>query len=314
MHSIFTVDLLAALVAGGVLAGMPLLLAALGETISEQAGVLNIGLEGMMLLGAYAGFVAAEVSGSSWLGFLAAAATGLVLSSLVALLCVYMGQNQIVVGIGVLLSMEGLTSLLHAVQYGETYERLSKVHEVSLPLLDRLPVLGPSLFSQPAIVYLTLLLAVLVSVVLWRTRWGLYARAAGSRPAALDAAGVNVARVRTCAVLCTGLLAGLGGGYLSIVSAGVFVPFMTQGGGFIAIVIAMLGRGRPTWVVLGAFLFGISMSFSTALQLAGIGLPTDVVQMLPFIVVILALIVFARRAILPAALATPFVRGGQSQV
>jgi simple sugar transport system permease protein len=136
-------------------------------------------------------------------------------------------------------------------------------------------------------------------------------RAAGGKPAALDDAGVDVLRVRSAAVLVTGALAGLGGGYMSIVVAGVFVPFMTGGAGFIAIVIAMLGRGRPGWVAFGAFLFGIALSVATSLQLAGLTVPTDLVQMLPFVSVIAALIIFARRSYLPAALATPFVRGEQ---
>lgn len=309
MDSLLTADFAAALISGGVLAGMPLLLAALGETVSERAGILNIGLEGMMLLGAYAGFVVAHASHSSWLGLLAALLAGMLVSAVVAVLCVRLGQDQIVVGIAVLLSMEGLTSLLHAAQFGESYPRLSKVAEAPIPLLERIPVLGPSLFSQPLFVYLVGLLTLAVGFVLYRTSWGLRLRAAGWRPSALDAAGVDVLTVRTAAVLCTGAFAGLGGGYLSIVSAGIFVPFMTQGSGFIAIVIAMLGRGRPLWVVAGAFLFGIALSFSTALQLAGVAVPTDVVQMLPFVVVILALVLFARRAILPAALATPFERG-----
>jgi ABC-type uncharacterized transport system permease subunit len=120
-----------------------------------------------------------------------------------------------------------------------------------------------------------------------------------------------VLRVRTVAVLVTGALAGLGGGYMAIVVAGVFVPFMTGGMGFIAIVIAMLGRGRPLWVAVGAFLFGIALSAATSLQLAGVTVPTDVVQMLPFVTVILALVIFARRSYLPSALAIPYVRGGR---
>jgi general nucleoside transport system permease protein len=145
--------------------------------------------------------------------------------------------------------------------------------------------------------------------MLRRTSVGLSLRAAGEKPAALDAAGVNVDRTRTWATIAAGLGAGLGGGYLSIIAAGTFTPFMTQGQGFIAIVIAMLARGTAPWTIVGSLLFGMSLSVATALQLIGISISTDYVQMLPFIAVIVVLVLFARRSYLPSALALPYVRG-----
>lgn len=309
MGDLLTQHFLAALISGAILAGMPLLFGALGETISEQAGLLNIGLEGMMLFGAYAGFNAAYYGGSSWIGFLVAMGAGMLVASLMAIFCVYMGRDQIVVGIAILLAMEGLTSLLHQVQFGQSYPRLDAVPVVAIPGLSEIPVLGPSIFTQPLIFYIGIALIFVGAWVLYKTNLGLNLRAAGWKPVALDNAGVDVLKIRTVAVLTTGALAGLGGGYMAIVTAGIFVPFMTGGLGFIAIVIAMLGRGRPWIVLVGSLLFGVALSIATALQLVGINVSTDLVQMLPFITVIVALIVFARRAILPAALATPFVRG-----
>ena len=309
MGSILTADFMAAVISGAILAGMPILFAALGETISEQAGVLNIGLEGMMLFGAYAGFVVANWTGSSWVGFLAAIIAGMAVSLLMVVFCVRMGRDQIVVGIAILLTMEGLTSLLHQVQFGESYPRLGSVPTVAIPGLSKIPVLGPSIFSQPLIVYIGLALIFGAGWMLYRSNLGLNIRAAGWKPVALDNAGVDVLNIRTIAVLSTGALAGLGGGYMAIVTAGIFVPFMTGGFGFIAIVIAMLARGRPVWVLIGALLFGIALSIATALQLVGINVSTDLVQMLPFVTVIVALALFARHTMLPAALATPFVRG-----
>jgi simple sugar transport system permease protein len=309
MGSVLTADFFAALISGAILAGMPLLLAALGETISEQAGLLDIGLEGTMLLGAYAGFVVANWTGSSWVGFLAAIVAGMAVNVLMVVFCVRMGRDQIVVGIAILLSMEGLTSLLHAAQFGTSYPRLDGVPVVAIPGLSKIPVFGPSLFSQPLIVYIGFALIFVVAWMLYKTNLGLNIRAAGWRPVALDNAGVSVMKIRTIASLSTGALAGLGGGYMAIVTAGIFVPFMTGGLGFIAIVIAMLGRGRPIWVLIGSLLFGIALSIATALQLVGINISTDIVQMLPFVAVMLALALFARQAYLPAALGTPFVRG-----
>ena len=306
---LFSTEFAAALITGAILAGMPLLLAALGETISEQAGLLDIGLEGVMLLGAYMGFVVANSTGSFLAGFLAAIVGGMLVNVFMIVFCVYMGQDQIVVGIAILLTVEGLTSLLHQVQFGETYPRLGAVPTVPIPGLSKIPVLGPSIFSQPLVVYIGFALIFVVGWMLFKTNLGLNIRAAGWKPVALDNAGVDVLRIRTIASLMTGALAGLGGGYMAIVTAGIFVPFMTGGLGFIAIVIAMLGRGRPIWVFIGSLLFGIALSIATALQLVGINVPTDVVQMLPFIAVMVALALFARQSYLPAALAVPFVRG-----
>ncbi len=309
MDSLLTTDFFAAVISGAILAGMPLLFAALGETISEQAGVLNIGLEGMMLLGGYAGFVFANWTSSSWLGFLAAMIAGMAVSLLMVVFCVRMGRDQIVVGVAIYLAMEGLTSLMHQVQFGESYPRLDSVPNIPIPGLSKIPVIGPSIFNQPLIVYIGVALIFVAGWVLYKTNLGLNIRAAGWKPVALDNAGVDVLKIRTIAVLITGALAGLGGGYMAIVTAGIFVPFMTGGQGFIAIVIAMLARGRSGWVLTGSFLFGIALSIATALQLVGIEISTDVVNMLPFLVVLLALVLFGRQSYLPAALCLPFERG-----
>ena len=309
--NIFSKAVLTSLVAGGLLAGVPLMFTALGETISERAGVLNLGLEGMMLLGAYVGFIAAYYGHSEVLGFAAGMAGGAIGGVLMTVLCVWLGLDQIVVGIAVTLAGEGITSVLQGAQFGSSYPRLGAPATASIPVLDKIPVLGQSLFDQPVLVYLGFAFAGLLVWVFRFTNIGLNLRAAGEKPEALDAAGVSVIATRSWAALSTGAMAGLGGAYLSIVAAGVFTPFMTQGQGYMAIVVAMLARGRPLWVVFGSFLFGISLSIATALQLAGVNISTDVINMLPFIAIILALVVFARRSYLPPALAVPYLRGAR---
>jgi ABC-type uncharacterized transport system permease subunit len=311
MHELLKQAVLIALISGGLVAGMPLLLAALGETISERAGVLNIGLEGMMLFGAYAGFLGAHYGNLNWLGFVAGMAAGTFISLFMVVFCVRLGLDQIVVGIALTLAAEGVTSVLQGAQFGTTYPRLGAASTVTIPLLSRIPILGPSLFQQPLLLYLGLGLVALVHWIFRTTTIGLNLRAAGEKPDALDAAGVSVTATRSWAALCAGALSGLGGAYLSIVGAGIFIPFMTHGQGFIAIVIAMLARGRPLWVVVGSFLFGMSLSLTTALQLAGVNISTDFVNMLPFVAVMLALIIFARRSYLPPALALPYIRGAR---
>jgi simple sugar transport system permease protein len=201
--------------------------------------------------------------------------------------------------------------VLQRAQFGTTYPLLDAVAKVEIPLLAKIPVLGPSLFSQPLIVYLGVALVVLLHWVLRYSAVGLDLRAAGEKPQALDSAGVSVIRMRSAAVLVTGAMGGLGGAYMAIVGAGIFVPFMTHGAGFIAIVLAMLARGKAAWVLIGALLFGMSVSLSTALQLVGVDVPQDVVNMLPFVAVMMALVLFARRAYLPAALGVPYVRGSR---
>lgn len=309
MSELLSQPFLISLLFGAVTAGVPLLLAGLGEQISEKAGVLNIGIEGMMLLGAYCGFVAAYYSGSFALGFLAGGVGGMAAAAIVALLCVRLGLNQIVIGIAVTLGAEGLTALLHHFQFSRTYPRLDQAPVLSLPLLSDIPVIGPALFAHNPLVYLAIGLVVALAWSFRNTHIGLNLEAAGAKPAALDAAGISVVTTRSAAVLATGFLSGIGGAYLANVGAGLFVPFMTHGAGFIGIVLAMLARGKPVWVLLGAVLFGLSLAMTTALQVAGINIPTDIVQMLPFAVVMLVLVIFARHSVLPPALGLPYQRG-----
>ena len=309
MEHLLTQAFLSTLLFGAVTAGVPLLFAGLGEQISEKAGVLNIGIEGMMLFGAYTGFVAAYYTGSFWLGFLAGGIGGMAVAMFMVVLCIRLGLNQIVIGIALTLGAEGLTALLHYFQFSRTYPRLSAAPVLPIPGLSQIPVLGPALFSHNAVVYIGVLLVFALTWLFRRSHIGLNLEAAGSKPAALDAAGVSVLGTRSWAVLATGFLTGVGGAYLANVGAGLFVPFMTNGAGFIGIVLAMLARGRPVWVLAGAVLFGVSLALTTALQVAGVNIPTDVVQMLPFAMVMLVLVIFARHSVLPPALGLPYLRG-----
>ena len=311
MDGLLTQAFLTSLVLGAITAGVPLLLAGLGEQISEKAGVLNVGIEGMMLAGAYLGFLVAYSSGSIWLGFLGGAGGGLLVALLMALLCVRLGLNQIVIGIALTLGAEGMTALLHYFQFSQSYPRLEGAATLPIPLLSAIPVIGPALFDRHPVVYLAVALTFILAWLFRRTALGLDLQAAGDKPAALDAAGVDVIGIRTAAVLATGTLAGIGGAFLANIGAGLFIPFMTNGAGFIGIVLAMLARGRPVWVLLGALLFGACLSMTTALQVAGVDVPTDVIQMLPFAAVMAVLVLFGRRASLPAALGLPYVRGAR---
>ena len=309
--ALFTQSFIITLFLGAIAAGIPLLLAGLGEQLSEKAGVLNIGLEGMMLFGAYTGFLVAWASGNTALGFIAGAGGGMLVAAVMALLCVRLGLNQIVTGIALTLAAEGLTALFHFVQFSRTYPRLDGGAPLPIWPLSEIPFVGPVLFNNNAVFYLAIILVAVFAWIYRQTHLGVALQAAGDKPAALDAAGVDVVRTRSMAVLVTGALAGLGGAYMSIAVAGVFVPFMSHGNGFIAIVLAMLARGRPLWVLGGALLFGGSLSLTTALQVAGVDVPTDVIQMLPFAMVMVVLLMAGRKAALPQALGESFVRGAR---
>lgn len=307
--TLFTDTFLIALIAGIVAAGVPLLFAGLGEQLSEKAGVLNVGIEGMMLGGAYLGFYVAWATESVGLGILGGIMGGMLVSSMMVIFCVRMGLNQIVIGIALTLGAEGATALLHHVKFSRLYPRLPDVMTWRIPFLADIPIIGSALFDREPLVYLAIALVPILFYIYHRTHLGLALQAAGDKPAALDSAGQNVLAIRSYAVLGCGALVGLGGAFMSIVGAGVFVPFMTHGNGFMGIVLAMLARGHPLWVLFGAVLFGTCLSAATALQVAGVDIPTDVVQMLPFAAVMLVLLIAGRNAKLPAALGASYVRG-----
>jgi len=311
MDVLLTGTFLTAFVAGTITVAVPLLLAGLGEQISERAGVLNLGLEGMMLVGAFVGFAVTLATGSFALGFLAGGIGGIAIAAIMGVMCVMLHLNQIVIGIAITLAMQGATSLSHHVLFARDFPRLPRQPELALPLLADIPILGPSLFRQNAVVYFALALVFALGWMLRNSNIGLNLAAAGEKPAALDVAGVSVTATRMWAVISTGALAGLGGAYMAEVGAGLFIPFMTGGAGFMAIVLAMLARGRPLWVLIGALVVGISTSVTTALQVAGFQIPTDVVQMIPFATIIVVLALFGRKAGLPAALGLPYHRGAR---
>lgn len=309
MPPIFNEPFLAALLTGAIISALPLILAGLGEQMSERAGVMNIGLEGMMMAGALAGFAATLAGLGVWGGMLAGALVGAAVSVIMVLFCVRQGMNQIIVGIAITLGATGVTSLMHNAWYSRTYPRLDAAEKFALPGLSQIPVLGPGLFTHHPATWAGLFVALVFAFVYRQTFLGLNLASAGEKPDALDAAGIDVTRTRSVAVMVAGAMAGLGGAYMAVVGSGIFVPHMTGGAGYIAIVLAMLARDRPTWVVGGALLFGFCLSATTALQVGGIEVPTDFIQMLPFLAVMAVLVLFGRNARLPRALGQPYHRG-----
>lgn len=302
--------LLTAMLASTIISSVSLTLASLGEAIGESAGLLNLGIEGMMLMAGFAGFWAALESGNLWLGLLASVACGAAAGVLFGALVVLARADQVIVGLAITLAGGGLSGYLFREAYGSNQPLLqSDLGRPFMHLGGSIPVIGPAIIGQKWVVYLTWALVPAVWWLLRRTRLGLDIRAAGERPFAADVAGVDVARVRMLAAVINGAFAGLGGGALAIAELGFFRPGITVGTGFIAVAIAMVGRWDPVRIAVAALLFGLLRSAGTWMQITGVNIRPEFLQMLPYLGVILAIVVLARGTRLPAALGLSYRRG-----
>jgi ABC-type uncharacterized transport system permease subunit len=304
MDSHFVSQLLVAAVA----LAAPLLLAALGELVSETSGVINIELEGMMLCGAFAGVWAANDTGSVLVGFLAAAAGGLFLATAHGVLSLVFHANQVVSGIVLNIFALGLTSFLLATALGPTTSPVPTLSRVRVPLAADLPVIGKAFFNQNIVVYGAYLLVPVIWLVLNRSRMGLTLKAAGERPAAAESLGVRVVATRWIALAVCGLLAGLGGGLLSLAAIGFFTDNMTSGRGFIALAAVIFGRWRIFATAGAVLLFALADAFQIRLQAIGVvDIPPQFLVMLPYLVTLVALAVPVRRTRPPSALGVNYV-------
>lgn len=304
-------DATAELLAAALRIATPLLFAALGGILSERAGVFAVGLEGMMLTGAFAGVIATHALGHAGLGLIASSVGGALLAAVVAIATVRCAADQMVTGLAANILALGLTSFLlrGLVGRGEApIIRVTPLTPIPVPGLGDIPVLGPLLFRQPALTYVGLALVVAMLVALQRTRAGLTVRAVGENPTAAFASGANPVRVRFLAVIGAGALAGVGGAVLSLQQVGTFTDGMTNGRGYLALAAIIVGRWSPAGALVGCLLFGAADALQLRIQ--GLRLPFSsyVIQMLPYAVSLAVLAGLGRGARLPAALGTPFLR------
>ncbi|MBT8370543.1 MAG: ABC transporter permease [Deltaproteobacteria bacterium] len=310
MISLFEASLITAVIASTIRGTTPILLAALGEVNVERSGLLNLGIEGMMVAGAFSSFAVALKINSLLFGFLAAAVVGFTLGLVFGFLTITLRVNQIVVGLGITIFANSMSSFLHRVMFGNKFPILFAAGGTNeIPFLSQIPVIGQALFNQHWLVYLAFSMVPVFYVLMYKTRFGLRVRAVGETPWAADASGVNVYRIRYYTILLGGLTAGLGGAFLAIGDLAFFVSDMNMGRGYIAIVIVMLGKWNPIKVCLGGLLFGFALALTSALQVAGIKISPDFVLMMPYLVVIVALVLFARSTNLPSSLCIPYKRG-----
>ncbi len=308
---LITLSFLVGILASAVRWATPILFAAVGEVFTERSGILNLGLEGIMLMGALGGFVGAYNSGSLWVGLLVAMLVGMAMGLLMAFVSVTAKANQVVAGLGITILGGGLSTLLFRLFFGlRTRPPTIKTFETQpIPLLEDIPVLGEVLFNHNVMVYLVFILVGVAWVVLYRTRFGLALRAVGERPDAVDTRGLNVTALRYVSLMIGGALAGLGGAYLPLANLGIFWTQMTAGRGFIAVAVVVFSRWDPVRALWGALVFGGAASLQTALQTLEAPIDSELLLMLPYIATIIVLIGVSRRAEFPGAFAVPYSRG-----
>ncbi len=292
-----------------VTASTPLLLAALGELVVERSGVLNLGVEGMMIVGAVAGFAIAYATGSAVLGVLAAAIGGAALSLVFAVPVLLLATNQYATGLALTLFGLGLSGMIGEGFVGTPGIRLDPI---AIPALSELPFVGRLVFGQDVLVYFAFFMVAAVAWFLFRSRWGLVLRAVGDNHTSAHALGYSVVRVRFLAVMFGGAMAGLGGGYLSLVYTPQWVEGMTAGRGWIALALVVFASWLPLRALIGAYLFGSIMILQFHAQAAEIDVPAQFMSMLPYLATIVVLVIISRDATrirlnTPACLGRPFV-------
>jgi general nucleoside transport system permease protein len=297
------VNVLPDFLAATVRTATPLALAALGETVGESAGVINVGLEGIIITGAFAGLVGSITVGV-YTGFVASALAGMAVAALFALFAVVLRADQIITGTAVTLFGLGLTGTLYRRAFGATGAalRASTQHATGIPVLDKIPIIGTALFAQPAITYLVYLMVPALWWALYRTRLGLALRAVGENPEAARAAGIDPRRVQFGAVLFGGIMGGLAGGTLVLAQVGTFAEGMSAGRGFIAIAVVALGRWHPLGAAIGALLFGAASALQFLFQAMGWAAPYQLFLGLPYLLTLVALAALGRSHPAPAAL------------
>ncbi len=306
---LFTATVLVGIVSSGVRLATSYLYAAIGETVGQISGVLNLGVEGIMLVAAFAAYYVVYTTNDLLLGLGAAIVVGGVMGLMMAFISVTLKAEQGISGIGLYLFGLGLSDLLFRVTIG-TPKTVNGFPNLTVPVLSDLPILGPIFFNQNVLVYGAFALVPITWFVLNKTTLGLLIRSVGQNPEAADTLGISVARVRYTAVTVGGMFSGIAGASLSIALLNIFQQNLTSGQGFIAVALVYFGGWRPVRVMIGALLFSMVNALQLWIQILGIPLSPDLAVMLPYVLTIVALVFAARLTVTqPAALTKPFERG-----
>ncbi|MEJ2265285.1 MAG: ABC transporter permease [Anaerolineales bacterium] len=305
---LFAANVIIGILASGIRLATPYLYAAIGETFGQRSGILNLGVDGQMLLGAFAGFYVAFNTGNLWLGVLAAMIVGSIMGLAMAFISVTLKAEQGISGIGVYLFGLGMSDLLFQKTLG-TVETVKGFRPIHIPFLSDIPVIGEIFFSHNILVYIAFALVPISWFVLNKTTLGLKIRSVGENPHAADSLGVSVSRVRYLTVTFGGMMSGVAGASLSIALLNVFQQNLTNGLGFIAVALVYFGGWRPVGVLIGSLLFSMVNALQLWVQVLNIPIPSEYAVMMPYVLTILALVVAVQRVRPPAALTKPFERG-----
>ena len=288
----------------------PIIFATLGEILAERAGVLNLGIEGIMLMGAMTGFLVSISTGSLWFGVFMAALVGMALGLLMAFLSVHLGLSQHVSGLGITLFAAGLAMFIYRLHFGSPTvpPTVKPFQQVAIPWLSEIPIIGPGLFKQYTLTYMAWLLVPAISILLYKTNVGLKIRTVGENPIVADTVGVNVVLTRTLCLVAGGALMGVGGAFLTLAHQNMFLIDVIGGRGWVAIAMVIFGNWDPVKGTLGALIFGCLDGLQLRLQGLGIKLSFHVFLMIPYLLTIVALVSVSRKASVPAGLLKPYRR------
>lgn len=312
-EEIATIGFITTFLSAAVRMAVPLAFAAVGETMSQKAGILNIGLEANMLSGAFFGFAIAFWTNSLFLGFLGGMLGGVLFSMTHAFIAVYLRQNQSVTGTALNLFSVGLTSYLFHVMVNSAsgiYPQINTLGNLPIPVLCKIPMIGDAFFNKDIITYLLYVLVIVAAVFLKKTVWGMTLVSVGENPRAADTVGINVFRTKYLAAFFNGIMSGIGGAYLMLGQLGMFSENVTSGRGFIALSLVVFGRRNPYGVFFASLFMGAANALQFKMQALGVGLPTQVFTGLPYVLTVLVLLLSAFKKINtePAALAKPYIR------
>ncbi len=296
------------LLTGAVVLSVPLVFGSLSGLVCERSGVINIAIEGQLLAGAFTGAVIASATGNAYAGLIAAPIAGALVGAVLSLFAVKYWVNQIVVGVVLNVLVIGITNFLFGTLLREnpSLNQSMRLDTWSIPVLSKIPVVGPMLFNHTILVYLMYITVATLAIMLFRSRWGLRVRAVGEHPTAADTVGIKVNRTRVRNTILGGAIAGLGGAYFTVAAGLAFGKEMTSGAGFIALAAMILGRWRPTGALAAAVLFGFANSLKDQLGIIGSDIPSEFLAMLPYLATILAVAGFVGHARPPAAEGIPY--------
>jgi len=301
------------LLQGGLLLAIPLIFGSMSGLICERSGVINIAIEGQLLASAFVAAVVASLTGLAWWGLFAAPFAGAAISYLLATFAIKFSVDQVILGFVINVLVIGLTDYLYKkvlIPQQNTWNSPPILEVIPIPILSKIPVIGPIFFTQSIVVYLMFVIVGAVSFALYKTKWGLRTRAVGEHPTAADTVGIDVNKLRFRNVIISGFVAGVGGAFFTVGSVGSFGKEMTAGAGFIALAALIFGKWSPVGAVLAALLFGFANNLQSTLSIIGVAIPSEFMLMVPYIATIIAVTGLVGRVRAPAADGIPYSRGG----